>query len=104
MKFLIGWTDLIIDSGREPDNECYWCFARNGSKVSYCSDTPCARNHDRWNALSAEEKAPYEEESAADKIRYQKEMAAYKSSVEAATEETIEEVFGEDSEEEDAVE
>lgn len=52
----------------------------------------------RWNALSAEEKAPYEEKSAEDKIRYQKEMAAYKKGEAVAdVEEAIDEVFGDDS-------
>lgn len=33
---------------------------------------------EQWRALSAEDKAPYEEQAAKDKERYQREMAAYK--------------------------
>ena len=38
----------------------------------------CVASGVRWKALSAEDKAPYEESAAVDKTRYKDEMAAYK--------------------------
>jgi hypothetical protein len=38
----------------------------------------------RWRTMSAEDKAPYEEKSRADKERYAREMEAYKASKGAA--------------------
>jgi len=33
---------------------------------------------EKWNALSEEEKAPFEAEAAADRLRYERELASLK--------------------------
>lgn len=41
----------------------------------------------KWNSLSAEEKAPYEDKAGVDKKRYEEEMAVWKSRPNAASKE-----------------
>lgn len=49
-----------------------------------CTNTCTQLLGEKWRALSAEERVPYEEQAAKDKARYQREMAAYKEAKAAA--------------------